>query len=144
MSEEERAWICHEPDPVVRPGGLPYPAGDDVTDRDGLAELPPTAGVRLAVAPLANPVPRGAPVRLHLTLKNSGSETASVPERLELHYGRIDVVVHGPGVKSRTVLKSVLCCPERLWTELAPRHGTGKWRQGWGCHQVQGRNHGRH
>ncbi len=119
LSEEERVWLRHQPDPVVRPGGLPYPATMASSDRGDVPELGPTASVRLSVVPLMSAFPLGAPVRLTWTVSNQGRRGIDVPESLGFSCGGISVLVTGPGGTSRLVNSTVSACSEMHWHTLA-------------------------
>ena len=85
FATEDQKRLRHWPDPVVRPGGLPFANGDRAPVLPGEPALRP-AGVSLTVGVLLASVPLGAPVRVDLELSNG--EQTLVPNDLSLR-GRV-------------------------------------------------------
>lgn len=93
FSERDTWRLRHQPDPWMRPGGVPWAfrsAALPVPLRD--LAVPPE-GVAFEVRALHAEVPLGAPLRLELELRGSGDR---LPNALSLKDGTVRVVVHGP------------------------------------------------
>lgn len=87
--------LRHWPDPVIRPGGLPF---DDYSVYDASAQLLAASDqIELTVQPVSASVPLGAPIRLELTLHNKSGEPVLAPELAEGPvWGRVLPPAAGP------------------------------------------------
>jgi hypothetical protein len=99
---EDATRLRHLPDPWVRPGGIPY--GLDYhrapsLPRDAMLE---PQGLSVAATPLLAAVPIGAPVRIALTLHNSGADDVPAPEDLSLKAGNLCGSVTDPAGNVRS------------------------------------------
>lgn len=117
FSDDESVWLRHHPDPVVRPGGIPYPADLDVTDFSVNA-VGAASTLQLDVSPIQDSFPLGAPVRLNLKIANRGRSSARIPHMLGFSGGELSVLVMRPDGTSQTVFSSVLRCADSDWITL--------------------------
>lgn len=120
FSDDEAAWLNHQPDPVVRPGGLPYPA--ETLPTDFLPRKPVTIRkhhVDCKVIPLKRSYPLGAPVRLEFSVRNTGRRIVHVPEELSFSCGGMSIAVTGPDDVKRTTSPAVSICHHDCRTPLS-------------------------
>lgn len=117
FSPEDRHRLRHLPDPVVRPGMLPF-ADFGGRAADGATEA---KALRLRLSPLLPAVPLGAPVRVNLELHNAGEEAHLAPARLDLGAGSVTGSATGPD--GTTHFRSLFRCLDR--TEMRPLVGGG-------------------
>lgn len=118
VSDEERVWLCHQPDPVVRPGGLPYPATLSSMDKTPVREVSRHSRVKLDAIPVAKQFPLGAPIRLRLVLTNQGSADVSVLDTLSFAKGGISVLVTRRDGWSCRITSTVSFCSDTKWVSL--------------------------
>lgn len=121
FSDEERQWLRHQPDPVVRPGGLPYPASIPSTDaaigkRSSLGSC-----CEIDVFPLEVVYPLGVPVRLHLKLKNVSLAPIQIPRAVGFSNGEIRLKVIAPDDSVAMVTPNLCVCDESEWMSLLPK-----------------------
>jgi len=93
FSPDDQRLLRHLPDPAVRPGGE-IRFGEDAVPGYATMPLPPTDLARtceltLAVAPLLETIPLGAPVRVDLKLANTSPEALTIPAQLSLKNGML-------------------------------------------------------
>jgi hypothetical protein len=93
FSDREKDHLQHAPDVMVRPGT--FVEGSIAGFGD--ARLKWAEGLELRLKPLLASVPRGAPVRVRLTLRNVSDRDLQVPLTLHLKSGHVDGTVTGPG-----------------------------------------------
>ncbi len=121
--------LRHEPDIVVRPGGM----GFFQIHRNGLLTDRGRnhPDLVLSAEPLRDVVPLGAPVRIGLTLTNKGDSAVVIPNRLGLAGGCLFGSVTGPngGRHEFSSLKTHL--GDGTCVELAPGKATTHWLTLW-------------
>lgn len=115
FSAGELEWLRHQPDPVVRPGGIPYPASVPSGDDGKIRKSRGLLGCRLEVNALSAEFPLGVPVRVQLSVRNTGTATIELPRRLGFSEGGLEVAVSGPDGRSRRARTNVLLCDEWEW-----------------------------
>ncbi len=120
FSKDEQEWLRHMPDPVVRPGGLPYPALTPSDDR-------PTKELRNSICEiklesLLPNYPLGAPVRLCFVITNRSRKIIRLPRNIGFSHGGVRVRVIGPDSKVKHVTPNLLVSDECDWIPF----GSGK------------------
>jgi hypothetical protein len=119
FSTDEQEWLRHMPDPVVRPGGLPYPASNPSDDRTTRELRNSMCEVKLD--PLLPNFLLGAPVRLCFVITNRGRKTLRLPRNVVFSHGGVSVRVVGPDGQTKLVTPNLLVCDECDWAPLGPR-----------------------
>ncbi len=120
FSDDEAAWLNHQPDPVVRPGGLPYPA--EIMPADFLRRRAVSIRkhfVDCKVAPVKECYPLGAPVRLEFSVQNYGKRTVRAPEELSFSCGGISIAVTSPDEVTRRTSPAISICHHNCRTPLS-------------------------
>ena len=116
--DEDATRLRHLPDPWVRPGGIPYGLGYHSAPslpRDAMLQPP---GLSIAATPLLTAVPIGAPVRVAITLHNSGADDVPAPEDLSLKAGNLCGSVTDPAGNVRS-FRSLVRRTDRSISPLA-------------------------
>lgn len=106
---DDQKRLRHMPDVYVRPGGTPFGtsyASTPISPADLLFDM---AGLDLAVSPLLESVPLGAPVRVNLNLMAQSETPVEVPSRISLGSGFVRGDVTDPSGIVRTFSPLVLC-----------------------------------
>jgi hypothetical protein len=119
FSKEEQEWLTHMPDPVVRPGGLPYPTSNPSDDRPPRELRNSICEIKLD--PLLPSYPMGAPVRICFVITNRSRKTLRLPRNVGFSHGGVNVRVVGPDGKAKLVTPNLLVCDECDWVSLGSR-----------------------
>ena len=120
FAADDQKRLRHMPDIYVRPGGTPFGtdyAATPISPTDLMVEAP---NLKLAVTPLLDSVPIGAPVRIDLVFTNTGAAPAEAPEKLSLKSDFVRGEVTDPSGTVRTFSPLVLCLDEAPLQTLAP------------------------
>lgn len=110
--------INHWPDICVRPGGIPFANCSPAAPISPFLRWP--SGLIVAVTPLLEVVPLGAPVRVRIVLQNTSDKPVIVPDSLSLRSSSIKGKVETPCGKEKG-FQSIFLCPDGIQKkELAP------------------------
>lgn len=121
FNDEDLKRLRHWPDNFIRPGGVPFGSAMSstlpVTPNDLDIEL---SGLALEVTPTLAEVPIGAPVRVDVTLTNSGESTIRVPTSVSLKSPVVSGTVTAPFITPRTITPMIKCTDSNPLTDLKP------------------------
>ena len=112
FSAEDAEWLQHAPDIAVRPGGIPRRAVQslrDVRPAPAPISLRNAPDMLLALKPVQDVFPFGAPIRLDYSLSNRGG-TRRVPREISLRGGHVMGRVTGPDRVQRFFRTAFRCC----------------------------------
>lgn len=121
FSAEELEWLRHQPDPVVRPGGLPYPASIPSADAASIDHNTRERGCEIDLFPWKTDFPLGAPVRIFLSITNCGRKEIRIPQIVGFSHGGVNVKVTGPDGTVLFVTPNLSVCDESDWMILSPK-----------------------
>ena len=110
--------LRHMPDHWIRPGGVPF--GPAFSAAPGLPAAAVDRGLELDLVPLLAEVPAGAPVRVELTLRNSGPDAVPAPRDLSLRAGHVGGSVTDPSGTARSFRSIVRSLEPRPLEPLGP------------------------
>jgi len=117
---DDQKRLKHMPDIWVRPGGVPFGQPYNTTPISPNDQKMPAEGLELAVEPLHDTVPLGAPVRVGLTLTNRSDRPLPVPPHLSLKHGHVRGRVTDTSGAVREFHPLIHCLDEEELTMLAP------------------------
>jgi hypothetical protein len=122
FNDEDAKKLRHMPDAWVRPGEIPW--APSYTDPNAPDEVVVDAeGLVFNAQALMPSVPIGAPVRIHVQLRNESGGTVPVPSSLTLKSEHVSGRVIGPHGEIRT-FRSILGCVEDVEIEELADGGT--------------------
>jgi hypothetical protein len=121
FADDDLKRLRHYPDIYIRPGGTAFGSASmsnpPITPTDLEVEMP---DLTLTVTPLMPEVPIGAPVRVHLELKNTGDMEVCVPAKLSLKTDFVRGYAIDPSGTKRTFSPLIHCIEDRPMRVLAP------------------------
>lgn len=120
FADNDLKRLRHYPDIFIRPGGIPFAEASETVPAISPTDTqisPP--GLELAVEPLHSVIPLGAPVRVTVTLKNTGSTPVTTPADISLKSGFVSGTVKDSAGTVRTFTSLVYCVDASPMTELA-------------------------
>lgn len=117
--DDERR-LRHMPDAWVRPGGVQF--GEDYSVAPIAADdlIEPAVGLTLAVTPVQDVLPLGAPARLEIALTNDSNVSVLTPASLSLRGGSVRGKVVDPAGTVRSFLPLVQCVETQSLAPLDP------------------------
>ena len=116
--------LRHFPDPYVRPGGVEF--GDQSFSSPSVSDSDPDndltyEDLTLTVTPLNREVPLGAPVRLSISLTNSGANSVLVPKDISLKSEYVSGTVTKTDGSTRSFKPLIKCVDDNpAFAELQP------------------------
>jgi hypothetical protein len=120
FSPEDQKRLRHMPDIWVRPGGISFGAAYGTAPISPTDSVEEAEGLTLAVKPLLESVPIGAPVRLDFTITNDTDQALPVPASLSMKAGAVRGRVVDPSGVVRTFWPLVRCIEAEEIRELEP------------------------
>jgi hypothetical protein len=122
FTDDDARRLKHWPDPVVRPGGMPFGFSHTAPTMPPIHNAVEMPNVELSVTPTLNEVPLGAPVRLELSLRNSSREEnvqVQVPADISLRSGCVQGTA-APANGTPRSFRSVVINDHGSYSVLAP------------------------
>lgn len=109
-ADDDKRRLRHYPDIHVRPGGTAFGAASMSNPLiSPLDESFNFDGLQFTVTPLLETIPLGAPVRVHIELKNGMDQDLLLPSNLTLKGGNIKGTVVGSNGQVRTFSPIIIC-----------------------------------
>lgn len=127
FAPDDEKRLRHLPDIWLRPGGISWGRHYHTAPVHFGGALPPRDGLIVCVSSLRRTFPIGAPVRIHLTLVNRGTEPVAAPRTINNRNGVAHGSVEGPEGKIRSFRPTVIVDDEHEVLPLDPDRSRNGW-----------------